>query len=40
MMFYIGKNLQQLTSIQKDNINKELKNTTSIQACEVASWAL
>ncbi len=40
MMFYIGKNLQQLTSIQKDNINKELKNTNSIQASEVASWAL
>jgi hypothetical protein len=40
MMFYIGKNLQQLTSLHNDNVNKELQNTTGIQASEIASWAL
>lgn len=40
MIFYIGKNLQQLTSIQTENINKEPKNTTDIQVFDVASWAL
>ncbi|CAF0728007.1 unnamed protein product [Rotaria sordida] len=40
MMFYIGNYLQQSTSIKQNNINKELKNMTDIQACDVASWAL
>ncbi len=40
MMFSIGTDLQQIRSIQKNNIKKELKNIPSTEACEVASWAL
>lgn len=40
LMFYIGKNLRLLSSIRKIDMNNELKNITSIQASDVASWAL
>ncbi|CAF3555173.1 unnamed protein product [Adineta steineri] len=40
MMFYIGNDLQQLTAIQNNNIDTELKNTTNVDASEIASWGL
>lgn len=40
LMFYIGKKSRLLSSIRKNEITDELKNTTSIQASDVASWAL
>ena len=40
MMFFIGTSSEQLAQIQKNNLNRELRKTMSIDANEVVSWAL
>jgi len=40
LMFFVGKNSRLLSSVRKNELSNELKTTTSIQASDIASWAL